>query len=179
MRSRSPWICLALALCAAHLPAAPASAQWGVEGVKATTSALGIQYNPVMVADGSGGCIVVWEDTRAGAGEYDLYAQRFDAAGVRQWTATGVVVCDFAGDQIEAQVCTDDAGGAIVVWRDFRGGATSDIYAQRITAAGAADWTEDGKLICNAANNQEEPAIVEDSFGGAIMAWTDWRSGNR
>lgn len=178
MQFRSPCARLAVVVAAALLNPAHALAQWGVEGVKATSFASS-QYEPALVSDGSGGCIVVWEDTRGGAGNNDLYAQRFDATGAPLWAASGVLICDAAGHQADPRICTDAAGGAIVVWTDFRGGAASDIYAQRILAAGTVDWTLNGKLVCNAANDQEEAALVEDSFGGAIFAWVDMRNGNR
>jgi hypothetical protein len=72
-------------------------------------------------------------------------------------------------------IVPDDAGGAIVVWRDFRNGATSDVYAQRVDATGTPQWTANGTAICVEANNQEWPAIVSDGAGGAIIAWQDAR----
>jgi len=35
-----------------------------------------------------------------------------------------------------------------------------------------------GAPICTAANAQDRQSIVADGFGGAFVAWTDWRSGN-
>src|SRR5262249_51400896 len=49
------------------------------------------QANPVIVSDGAGGAIVAWQDFR-NAGDYDIYVQRVNAAGVPQWTANGVAL---------------------------------------------------------------------------------------
>jgi hypothetical protein len=75
---------------------------------------------------------------------------------------------------------SDGAGGAIVAWQDFRSGVTYDIYAQHILASGVVDpaWPANGLVIAAAAGNQQNPAIVPDGSGGAIIAWQDSRSMN-
>ena len=40
-----------------------------------------------------------------------------------------------------------------------------------------AQWTANGTLLCDAANNQYTPQIVSDGTGGAIVAWRDLRNG--
>ena len=37
-------------------------------------------------------------------------------------------------------------------------------------------WNPNGVIICKESNNQQNPIIVEDGSGGAIIAWTDERS---
>ena len=73
----------------------------------------------------------------------------------------------------------DGAGGAIVVWYDYRSGGSNNIYAQHVLASGAVDpaWPADGRALCTAANNQHYPQIVSDGTGGAIVTWQDYRSG--
>ncbi|HKW13068.1 MAG TPA: hypothetical protein VJS69_01140, partial [Candidatus Krumholzibacteria bacterium] len=148
--------------------------QWATNGVL-VCGAANNQTVPVLVSDGAGGAIVTWQDFRNGA-NFDLYAQRVNAAGAMQWTANGVVVCTAAGDQDSPTITTDGAAGAIVSWYDFRI-ATSDIYAQRINAAGAAQWTANGAALCTAADNQYNPVATADGSGGAFVAWHDRRNG--
>jgi dienelactone hydrolase len=64
-----------------------------------------------------------------------------------------------------------------VVWTDGRGGASRDLYAQRLDAAGAPRWTPDGVPVCVAPNLQQAASIVPDGRGGAIVAWEDLRGG--
>ena len=96
-------------------------------------------------------------------------------AGV-MWEENGVAICTAANDQVLSQVTSDGSGGAITTWRDSRS-VYSDIYAQRIDQNGNTQWTADGVAICTAANNQYEPQITSDGFGGAIITWHDERSG--
>lgn len=64
------------------------------------------------------------------------------------------------------------AAGAIITWYDDRLGSTnSDIYAQRINAAGNIQWTIDGVAITTAMQSQVSPTITSDGLGGAIITW--------
>jgi hypothetical protein len=149
-------------------------ALWTANGV-AICTATGSQETPTIVADGAGGTIVTWVDYRGGATS-DIYAQRISAAGVAQWTNNGMPLCNTTGNQLAPTIISDGAGGAIVTWVDYRGGATSDIYAQRISAAGGTQWTVNGVALCNVTSDQNSPTIVSDGAGGAIVTWMDFRS---
>jgi len=152
-----------------------ASLPWTANG-KAISSAADIQENHQIASDGSGGAIIVWEDYRSGSSD-DIYAQRVDASGVAQWAADGIVISSATGNQVTPQIISDGSGGAIIVWRDGRNG-NNDIYAQRINAAGAEQWTAGGVEICIEAGAQSIPQLTSDGAGGAIIAWEDWRSGS-
>jgi hypothetical protein len=147
---------------------------WNTDGVALCTAA-NDQYNPTIVSDGAGGAIVTWYDDRSG--NYNIYAQRVNAAGVPQWTPDGVELCTAANDRYSPMIVSDGSGGAIVTWYDGRSSTSYDIYAQRVNAAGAPQWTADGVALCTAANIQSYPTIVSDGAGGAIVTWFDRRSG--
>jgi hypothetical protein len=146
--------------------------QWTANGI-ALCAATGNQISPTIVSDGAGGAIVAWRDGRSGA--YDIYAQRVNSAGAPQWTGDGVALCAAAGDQVFPTIAADGAGGGIVTWQDGRSGTNYDIYAQRVNAAGATQWTGDGVALCTAVGYQQSPSIVADGAGGAIVAWMDGR----
>ncbi|HEY5132694.1 MAG TPA: FlgD immunoglobulin-like domain containing protein, partial [Candidatus Krumholzibacteriaceae bacterium] len=152
---------------------ASGAVQWTADGVALCAEA-GLQQYPAITSDGAGGAIATWMDGRV-VGTWDIYAQRVDASGAVQWIANGMPLCTAAGNQGSPAITTDGAGGAIVTWHDGRSG-NSDIYAQRVNASGAVQWTVDGVGLCTATGDQELPAIVSDGAGGAIVAWTDGRS---
>lgn len=154
-----------------------AHAQWALNGTPVCTSS-GEQFRARNIADGSGGLIVTWEDQRLGSNS-NIYAQKLDAYGVPKWTLDGVAVCTATNPQVLPALCSDGAGGCIIAWADQRTGSSYDIYAQRITAAGAAQWTANGVSICNlVGSDQFNCAIVSDGVGGAIITWADGRNGN-
>jgi hypothetical protein len=154
-----------------------AFAQWQFNGVPVSTAAH-YQADPIIVTDGAGGAIIAWFDYRSGT-NYDIYAQRLNAAGVPQWTTDGVPLCIQPGNQITVSMVSDDAGGAIIVWEDARNsiGTGLDIYAQRVNGSGAALWTANGVLVCGAAADQSEPIIIK-SGTQYIVTWFDYRAGN-
>jgi len=71
----------------------------------------------------------------------------------------------------------DGTGGAIITWHDFRSGAGSDIYAQRIVGSGTRQWPAGGVIVSNAANHQYRPQLTTDGAAGAIICWYDYRAG--
>jgi len=148
--------------------------EWTANGVTVCAAAF-TQYATQIVSDSSGGAIITWQDYRNG--NYDIYAQRINNAGVTQWTANGVTVCAAAFTQTATQIVSDSSGGAIITWQDYRSG-NYDIYAQRINNAGVPQWNANGVAICTAANIQYDPQLVSDGSGGAIITWYDYRSGN-
>src|SRR6267143_888066 len=142
----------------------------------AISTAANNQTYPAITSDGSGGAIITWQDLRSGT-SIDIYAQRINASGAVQWTGDGVPISIASNDQLYPAIASDGSGGAIITWQDGRSGTSYDIYAQRVNASGAAQWTGDGVPISLAANNQYYPAITSDGSGGAIITWQDLRSG--
>ncbi len=149
---------------------------WTPNGVALCTAAKD-QIGPVIVADGAGGAIIVWEDGRVSGLNTDVFAQRINAAGVVQWATNGVALCTAPNNQYLPKIIADGAGGAIATWTDFRIGGVSDIFVQRVDASGAALWTANGVKLSGPSSSEYSPAIVADGAGGAIVTWQDFRTG--
>lgn len=144
--------------------------QWG-NGGSAVCAVTGFQSQLGGAADGAGGLLLVWQDFRNGGA--DVFAQNITTAGL-QWTNGGVAICTAPGAQQWPRPASDGQGGMIVGWTDFRG-ASGDIHAQRVNAAGTAVWTANGIAVCTAAGTQNQCAITADGLGGAVLSWTDYR----
>ncbi len=154
---------------------ASGAVRWTAAGVPVCT-APGTQYLPKIISDGAGGAIVCWIDSRSGTAYWAVYAQRIDSSGVAQWTLNGVAL-NVIGDAYGPGLVTDGAGGAIVVWHDFRNGNDDDIYARRVTASGTALWTYGGVPLCTAPGGQYSVHTISDGAGGAVVTWKDDRDG--
>lgn len=166
---------LRLMLVAFTLLPVSALAQWTPDGAMLTAvggSGVSIAQS---IPDGAGGAIIAWMDKR-GTVAYDIYAQRINDQGVPLWTANGAPICVAANDQNSPVLVADAGGGAIIAWYDLRSGV-EDIYAQRINASGVVQWAANGVAVCTAAGTQWYPEIVADAAGGAIITWSDRRSG--
>ena len=136
----------------------------------------GSAANPAIAPDGNGGAIIVWEDTRDGSGNSNIYAQRVSLSGELLWAANGVPVCKAAGDQILPDIATDSLGGAFITWQDSRT-TTKKIFAQRLMANGDVAWQADGIVICALNDAALAPKIVSTSKGEAIITWTNPAAG--
>lgn len=148
--------------------------QWTTNGVATCTMATD-QLKPDICSDGADGVIITWYDYRATT-DYNIYAQRQDPSGAIVWTVDGVVMNNNVGyDQINPRIVSDGVGGAIIVWQDYVTGTTSDLYAQRVAAAGSVQWTATGVIICTAPGNQIDPQIATDGNSGAFISWEDQR----
>ena len=150
--------------------------QWTADGIEICDGS-SVPNNPALVSDGFGGAIITWEDYRYGSGLPAIFGQRINSAGVVQWIADGVEIGEGIWGQYFAQIVSDGAGGAIITWEDELIFGSPDIYAQRVNASGVIQWPTYGIAICSAANNQKSPKILSDGSGGAIITWTDFRSG--
>lgn len=154
---------------------------WPPNGL-AVCAATGDQYNPVLVADNSGGVIVVWEDHRNVTS--DIYAARVNSNGTLAtgWTTAGgkqigaATPSGLARDETYPVACSDGAGGVVVAWTlVFTLYADDDIYGVRILANGtvAPGWVALGTVINGPSDFQDSPAIAPDGLGGAIVAYVD------
>jgi len=139
------------------------------------------QWNPRICSDGLAGAIITWYDYR-NVTHPDIYVQRIDCNGTVRWFGQGVQITRDNAYQRHPHICSDGAGGAIIVWLDERNSINDDIYAQRVDSDGNVLWTDEGEIICVANDFQGWPAaggsqICNDGAGGAIITWEDKRSG--
>ncbi len=148
---------------------------WATGGVT-ICSASANQLAPVICSDGSAGAIIAWEDYRGG-GYSDIYAQRIDGDGNVLWTTDGVAICSATNRQDRLAIISDEAGGAIIGWRDYRN-SNYDVYVQRIDGSGVVQWTADGVGACTETSPQSRPDMTTDGHHGVILVWDDYRNGN-
>lgn len=149
---------------------------WTANGVGVCT-ATGVQRDPVIISAGPGGAIIAWSDERTGALADDIYSQQFDGDGSPLWQADGVLVCAAANEQ-SRPVLVGTGMGAIVVWEDERlGFGDARVFAQAVDGSGNTLWVADGIALAVANAWQGQVQAVEDPTGGAIVVWTDFRSG--
>ena len=146
--------------------------QWTPNGIP-VTSMTGNQASHAVVEDGSGGAFVVWQDYNGS--DYDIHAQHLTSTGAKAWGSNGQPVVVSIGNQISPSVVRSN-GNLIVSWDDSRSGS-SDIYAQAFDAAGSPLWNPNGAPVSTASGGQSTNRITDDGSGGAIITWTDNRTG--
>jgi len=106
---------------------------WDGTGLAVCTSP-GNQYNPQLVVQGAS-IVFTWQDHRGA--DYDVYAQRTDFSANPFWKTNGMPVCSSTLDQIDPQIATDGAEGAVVVWNDYHlNTGSTDLFATRLGSNG-------------------------------------------
>ena len=154
------------------------AAQWTANGILVADHGASVpQTSPAVAGDNGGGVLVAW--VQGGGTSADIYAQRISRTGSRSWTTSGLAVCTAATAQGAPAIVGDGTtAGAIVAWQDSRSG-NLDVYAQRTSGEGVVSWAANGVAVCAATGDQQEPMLVSDDLNGAVVSWTDLRSGNR
>lgn len=138
------------------------------------------QYESCIVSSSGGGAIIAWYDERddpSGLINGDIYAQAIDASGNPLWGAGGVPVCSVPGRQYHPQVVSDGAGGAIVVWEDYRVPSQVQLYLQRLDPTGHPMWTPDGVPLVTGSIPNSFAALLPDFAGGLTAAWENSQPG--
>jgi predicted lipoprotein with Yx(FWY)xxD motif len=158
-------------VCFAQRVNATGSPQWALNGVPlSTTGDPGDPTAPAIAADGAGGAFVAY-----GGSSSQPRAQWVNAVGSPQWGADGTQLTAASPTMRDLAIVRDlgGAGGAIVVWRQDNGAAgLSDIYAQKVSAAGVIQWGSQGIPVTTTNMNGESlPVLLSDGAGGAIIVF--------
>ncbi|MDD5593689.1 MAG: hypothetical protein PHG97_02965 [Candidatus Margulisbacteria bacterium] len=136
------------------------------------------QINPQLVPDGAGGAIVAWEDQRD-PNFTKIYGQRISSQGKKVWEGGSLSLAKIDSRQTAPVIVSDNAGGAIVTWQDERDPLSlKDIYGQRVSGSGQLLWGKSGLPVCTENGDQADAAAISDG-GGVVIAWTDYRRGER
>ena len=125
------------------------------------------------VACGTGGCLVVWQDSRSG--NWDVYGARVDSSGKVQETS-GLAFAKGSFNQQRPAVASDGTD-FLVVWHDDseKGTYRNDIYGARVDKSGKL-LDSPAIAISKALHFQEYPAVAHDGTN-YLVVWSDRRTG--
>jgi len=165
-------------LFAQHLTATGQVAEgWPADGLPICTADHG-QGAPAILADGTGGALISWSDSRSAG--WGVYAQRITASGTiaSGWVPNGVPV---ALERGYGQLVADGAGGVLVAClTGDQYGFDLEYYVQRFTFAGtvAPGWPAGGVRVCTAPGERAGLVATSDNRGGTLLSWYDYRDPN-
>jgi hypothetical protein len=103
---------------------------------------------------------IAWQDTRNNASIPDIFVQKLDKDGVRQFDTRGVLVCTNGVNKINPVMIHDGSGGVIIAWNDSRTG-NNDPYFQRIDANGNIIYTANGIDVVDHLNPTDKSKIQQ------------------
>ncbi len=124
-----------------------------------------------ITSDGLGGAIIAWSDYSGNdAFDHNIHVQYVSSNGVTQWSPNNNV-CNVTGDQTEIRVLHDSSQNTYVVWQDLRA-STSQVFAQRFSNSGIAQWAENGKQCSSTIQGTSGfPEVQSDGIGGIIITY--------
>ena len=145
---------------------------WQDDGA-AIRQGLHVEWQRTGDANSDGSMIYAWSDCRNGV--RDVVVQKVDLVGNNVWGDYGIVAVTAEGRQEDPQLVTDGAGGAYIIWMDYRDetDAEGDIYAQHVLNDGSLAWGTEGLALVNNDGQQSSPNICSDGQGGAYVIWKD------
>lgn len=131
------------------------------------------QY-PSVATDGAGNIVITWEVQDKG--DYDIWAQRFTADGIK--VEDGFKVSDqvILSAQHYPDICADDSGRFVITWQDTRN-QRYEIYAQCFSNQGLTvgeNFRVSGK---NGELYKPIPAIAANKAGNFVIVWEDKYNG--
>lgn len=176
---------------------------WNSAGIT-VSSATGNRVVSDLAADGAGGAVVIWDDSRNDPSlngqdcynlgtECDIYAQRLAPDGTPAWTPNGAPVVVAPNAQFRGQLVPSNDGSFLATWSDCRDAPDVNscldnmkIYMQVLTSNGAPYGSANGVPVSIAPWNQGTTfeleggwpgfARISDALGGAVFAWPDGRN---
>jgi Ca2+-binding RTX toxin-like protein len=129
------------------------------------TNAAGDQSQSSVVALPGGGFVISYTDTQSGS--FDIFAQRFDAAGAANGGA--ITVRSTAANETDSQVAAFPNGSFVVAWAV---GNPGQIFVQRVNANGTLNGA--AVLANNAVGGSARaPDVAVLDNGGFVVVWAD------
>jgi hypothetical protein len=148
---------------------------WPQNGIRIVAN----RYQRGLVADGTGGAYLSCA-TAGSLYDANYYLQRFTGTGAIApgWPDGGALVCQAPDERVGLRMEPDVAGGALLVWSDYRDHFDDDIYALRMRSDGTRDptWPANGLAVTNNTALDDYPDLAPDGAGGAYLCWDQYSS---
>ncbi|MBW3627378.1 MAG: hypothetical protein KY412_07190, partial [Actinobacteria bacterium] len=123
------------------------------------------ESDPAVASDGRD-FLVTWTDSRSGSDQPDVFGARVSAAG-EVLDGEGLAIASAPSVQQHSAVAWD-GDHYLVAWSDLRNGEHADVFAARVSAAGAIEGSE---LTVAAGTAHDRSPSVARSAAGAYVVW--------
>src|SRR5688572_27635686 len=127
------------------------------------------QSDSMIAIDADGDFVIVWSSYNQDGNSSGVYAQRYNAAAVRQGAEFRVNTFT-TGQQDLSTVAMDDAGNFVVAWSGAGSGDNQGIFAQRYNASGVRQGSE-CRVNTYTTDSQFFASAAMDASGDFVVAW--------
>jgi hypothetical protein len=148
---------------------------FGHNGTVVSTNATRVRVNPSVSHDPvSGETFAYWIELNSSQSQHGVYGQKFDAAGVRQWTDDGTVVVPLGTDDITGAPHMISGDQTLVVWDAAPGFGACRIFGRLVDTNGAMVTTVFGISTTPASKSRLD--LTRTAAGYGALAWKDDRN---
>lgn len=151
---------------------------WNPDGVPVAVANFG-QRGPRLSADTSGGCFIVWDDSRNGnAPNIDVYAQHLSSNGLELWETGGKPICTSPNEQ-SGSLVKRSGNNIYINWMDMRDGSVG-IYYQVLNLQGMPQLAQNGVQVFWGLSGDAslKQIVMLPRQNDAIVLWQDTRYAN-
>jgi hypothetical protein len=124
-----------------------------------TIGGTGSDYARSIIQTTDGGYAVAGYTTSFGAGNYDAYIVKLNAAGALQWTRT---IGGTGDDRAYSVIQTTDGGYITAGYTSSFGAGSWDFYFVKLDAAGVIQWTK----TVGGSSNEAPNSVIQTNDGG-------------
>jgi predicted phosphodiesterase len=137
----------------------------------------GQQRQPTIASSPNGRWAVAWSDDQDQNGRTEILARAFKVNGCEA-SPVFTVNAVGAGNQRNADLAMDQAGGMVAVWEDdSNGNGVYQIKARGFNPNGSQRFAQI-TVNTDAAGQQLQPAVAADQRGNFVVVWADDRNAN-
>ena len=127
------------------------------------------QEAPSVAMDADGDFVIAWHSYGQDGGSWGIYAQRYNAGGVREGAEFHVNT--YIGRIFSPNVAMDGDGDFVIAWSSYgQDGAYSGIFAQRYDESGVPQ-ADEFRVNTSTARNEYVPSVAMDTDGDFVVAW--------
>ena len=134
--------------------------------------AAGEQALPKISNLSNGDTYICWFDNRSGS--YEVYLQRLNALGVKQFAADGLLISGNpqSSSLVDYDMITDDSNNAVIAFTDTRNGSSINPFVYKISPSGTFLWGANGITLANDASTyQANPRLAKTTDNSIVVTW--------
>jgi hypothetical protein len=144
------------------------------QGLEVSTNAAQIRVGPAAAFNQiTQEIFVAWREQNSVQSQSALFAQKFDAGGIREWTDSGRQLMPMSGDEIR-EISTKAVGeGALVTWIQTPSFGNDPVYSIRVDGNGDFAWSPPIAEVCILPTGSDDLVGVRSREGFAAYTWSD------
>ena len=152
---------------------------FGAQGVTVSTLGGMFHIDPTLsFVPATGETFVFWNERNTNQSAWGLSAQKFDAAGARQWGTSGLSLMPVDSTNKTSIRSLPAADGAMVFLIEETAGWGSDrIIGMRVDGSGNQVWPGSPIEIASTLSVKARLPVTVDPFGAVKLIWEDDRGG--